>query len=170
MSVREFVASDDARGMRFGIVAAQWNERIVRRLIDGAVTTLLARGAAETDVEVRWVPGSLELPWAAQRVLDARASEGAGAPARGRAPDAVLALGCVIRGETEHFRLVADNTVAGLMRVSLDAQVPVLNGVLAVENVAQAEARSGGEHGNTGSQVALAAIRCVNQFRGKVAS
>ena len=77
-------------------------------------------------------------------------------------PYAIIALGCVIRGETEHFRLVADNSAHGLMSVALETGVPVLNGVLAVENLAQAEARSGGEHGNTGSQVALAAIRMAN--------
>jgi 6,7-dimethyl-8-ribityllumazine synthase len=70
----------------------------------------------------------------------------------------VLAFGVVIRGETEHFRLVADGAAQGLMRVSLDTGVPVLNGVLAVENAAQADARCGGSHGNTGAQTALAAV------------
>jgi 6,7-dimethyl-8-ribityllumazine synthase len=162
--VREFVASDDATGLRFCIVAAQWNERVVRRLVDGATATLLARGAAAADVEVHWVPGSFELPWAAQRFATAAARTPDALP-----PAAVIALGCVIRGETEHFRLVSDHSAAGLMRVALDTGVPVVNGVLAVENAAQAEARSGGEHGNTGSQVALAAIRCANHVRGRLA-
>jgi len=164
MSVTEFTPSDDGRGLRIGIVAAQWNEAIVRRLLDGALTTLRARGVADADIEVWWVPGSFELPTAASLA----AHRGRGAPAEGRAPrefHAVVALGCVIRGETEHFRLVADAAAQGLLRVALDTEVPVLNGVLAVEDAGQAEARSGGEHGNAGSQAALAAVRMANLQR-----
>ncbi len=176
MSVREYVPSDDGTGLKFCIVAAQWNEGIVKRLLDGALATLRSRGVADEDVEVHRVPGSLELPWAAMAALSTGGPDGFrdiedGDPVpHAFLPEAVIALGCVIRGETEHFRLVSDNTAQGLMRVTLDTGVPVLNGVLAVENVGQAEARSGGEHGNTGAQVALAAIRCANQLNGRFAS
>jgi 6,7-dimethyl-8-ribityllumazine synthase len=78
--------------------------------------------------------------------------------------DAVLAFGVVIRGETEHFRLVADGATQGLQRVALDTGVPVLNGVLAVYDAAQAEARSGGTHGNTGAQTALAALAMAKLY------
>jgi len=125
MSVREFVPGDDATGLKFCIVAAQWNESIVRRLVDGAVATLLARGAAEHDIEVRWLPGSLELPWAAHAAIHERFPGRERTEFRGAL---VIALGCIIRGETEHFRLVADNTSQGLMRVALEMGVPVLNG------------------------------------------
>jgi 6,7-dimethyl-8-ribityllumazine synthase len=151
VSVRQHKPGDDASGLRIRIVAAQWNERIVNRLLDGALQTLRAQGAADERVEVWWVPGSLELPVAARWALDAPLAAGQ--------VDAVIALGCILRGETEHFRLVADNTAQGLLRVSLDTGAPVLNGVLAAHDLAQAEARSGGEHGNAGSQAALAAIR-----------
>lgn len=143
--------ADDASGLRFRIVAAQWNERIVARLVDGALATLRSQGAADGDVEVWWVPGSYELPLAAGWAVETPFDSGP--------PDAVIALGCVIRGETEHFRLVSDTTAQGLMRVALETGTPVLNGVLAAHDAAQAEARAGGEHGNTGSQVALAAVR-----------
>ncbi len=149
-----FTPSDDGRGLRVTVVAAQWNESIVRRLADGALATLAGRGGADADVELWWVPGSFELPTAA--LLAARAPRGV---------DAVVALGCVIRGETEHFRLVADAASQGLLRVALDTGVPVTHGVLAVEDVAQAEARSGGEHGNAGSQAALAAVRMARLRR-----
>ena len=135
-----------AAGRRFAVVAARWNETLVRRLVDAAVDTLRRQGANEADVELTWVPGSLELPLAA--------SWAAGS---GRY-DAVLAFGVVIRGETEHFRLVADGAAHGLLRVALDTGVPVLNGVLAVHDLAQAEARAGGSRGNTGAQTALAAV------------
>lgn len=136
----------DASGLRFALVAAQWNETIVARLVDAALVVLRGRGAADAALEVRWVPGSYELPLAAQWA------------ARSGHFDAVLAFGVVIRGETEHFRLVADAASQGLMRVMLDTGVPVLNGVLAAENAAQAEARSGGALGNRGAEIALAAI------------
>jgi 6,7-dimethyl-8-ribityllumazine synthase len=139
-------AGASASGLRFAVVAARWNEVLVKRLVDAALDTLRRQGARDADVELTWVPGSLELPVAA--------SWAAGS---GRF-DAVLAFGVVIRGETEHFRLVAEGAAQGLQRVALDTGVPVLNGVLAVYEAAQAEARAGGTQGNTGTQVALAAV------------
>ena len=159
MSARQVRPGDDGRGLRIRVVAASWNERVVERLLAGALETLRARGVADADVRVDWVPGSLELPLAARWAAEGGADGGA-APA-----DAVIALGCVIRGETEHFRLVADNAAAGLVRVGLETGVPVLNGVLAAHDAAQAEARSGGEHGNAGAQAALAAVRMANLRR-----
>ena len=131
---------------RFAVVAARWNEALVKRLVDAALDTLRREGARDEDVETTWVPGSLELPVAASWAAHS-----------GRF-DAVLAFGVVIRGETEHFRLVADGAAQGLQRVALETGVPVLNGVLTVYEAAQAEARAGGTHGNTGAQVALAAV------------
>lgn len=131
---------------RYVIVAARWNERYVQRMVDAARDTLMRSGVAAEAIELVWVPGSFELPVAAAWAADA-----------GRF-DAVLAFGVLIRGETEHFRLVADAAVQGLQRVALDTGVPVLNGVLAVHDAAQAEARSGGDHGNMGAQCALAAV------------
>lgn len=167
--MREYVPSDDGATLKFGIVAAQWHESIVRRLVDGALTTLASRGVAPGDIEVRWVPGCLELPWAALMASGPNFTYRVGSSLQLHdfSPQAVIALGCILRGETEHFRLVADQTAAGLMRVSLDTHRPVLNGVLACESLAQAEARAGGAHGNTGAQVALAAVRCVNQLFGR---
>jgi 6,7-dimethyl-8-ribityllumazine synthase len=146
----------DARGRRFCVVAARFNLEHVRRLVDAAVAVLAARGAAADAIELAWVPGSFELPLAARW-----------AAASGRF-DAVLAFGVVIRGETDHFRLVADAASNGLLRVSLDLGVPVLNGVLAVENATQAEARSGGVIGNRGADVALAAIQMAALKRSLV--
>ena len=134
-----------AEGRRFAVVAARWNEALVKRLVDAALDTLRRQGARDEDVALTWVPGSLELPVAASWA------------ARSGRFDAVIALGVVIRGETEHFRLVAEGAAQGLQRVALDTGVPVLNGVLAVHDASQAEARAGGTHGNTGAQVALAA-------------
>jgi 6,7-dimethyl-8-ribityllumazine synthase len=131
---------------RYAIIAARWNEKYVQRMVDAAQATLRAQGVPEANVTLTWVPGSYELPVAAAWAAD------------GGTVDAVLAFGVLIRGETEHFRLVAEAAAQGLMRVALDTGVPVLNGVLAVYAAEQAEARSGGDHGNMGSQVALAAV------------
>ena len=160
--MRVTTPSADGAGLRVCVVAAKWNEAVVRRLADGALAALRAAGVADSGLEVVWVPGSLELPLAAK--LAAEGGEG-GSP--GARFDAVVAVGCVIRGETEHFRLVADNTARALVDLSLATGKPVTNGVLAVENVAQADARSGGEHGNAGAQAALAAVRMANLRRGR---
>ncbi len=143
---RERRPEPDARGRRFCLVASRFHEAYVRRMVDAALETLRHRGAAEEDLEVVWVPGSYELPLACRWAADERRF------------DAVLALGVLIQGQTEHFRLVAEASAQGLTRVSLDTGIPVLNGVLAVHDVEQAAARTGGEHGNRGAEVALAAV------------
>jgi len=144
--VREIRPGHDATGLTFGIVAARFNETYVTRLVRGAVDVLRARGAADDALTLHWVPGSYELPLAARWMA-------------ARDVDAVLAFGVVIRGETEHFRLVADAANDGLLRVMLDSGVPVLNGVLAAYDAAQAEARCGGAVGNRGAEIALAAVQ-----------
>jgi 6,7-dimethyl-8-ribityllumazine synthase len=144
---REVRPSLEARGHRYCVVASRFNEAYVQRLVAAALEVLRQRGAAEDDLEVTWVPGSFELPLACRWA------------AASRRFDAVLAFGVVIRGDTEHFRLVADAASQGLMRAALDTGVPVLNGVLAAYDADQAAARSGGAVGNRGAEVALAAVQ-----------
>ncbi|MEO5988031.1 MAG: 6,7-dimethyl-8-ribityllumazine synthase [Candidatus Eisenbacteria bacterium] len=153
MSVREMMPAPDASGANFCVLAARWNEADVRRMVDAALEALRNQGASEASLELRWVSGSYELPVAAKWAAES-----------GRF-DAVLAFGVVLRGETEHFRLVADAASEGLMRVMLDTGVPVLNGVLAAYDRAQVEARSGGKLGNIGKEVALAAALMVQHRR-----
>ena len=148
MSEPQTPGSHDAAGLRFGVVAARFNQKYVERLVEGALETLRRQGAAEGDIEMLWVPGSLELPLAALWLAD-----------RSPACDAVLAFGVILRGETEHFRLVADQCARGLVDVSLQTGMPVLNGVLACHDTGQAEARLGGAVGHTGISTALAAIQ-----------
>jgi 6,7-dimethyl-8-ribityllumazine synthase len=158
VSVAESASEPNALGLRFCIVAARFNEVYVRRLVDAAATTLAGRGASDADVETRWVPGSFELPLAALWAADSERF------------DAVLAFGVLIEGETEHFRLVAEATTQGLMRVALDTGVPILHGVLAVHDAGQADARSGGRHGNRGAEIALAAVRMARLRRERTAT
>lgn len=146
----------DAQGHRFCLVASRFNQAFVARLVRAALDTLHARGAAEADVDVVWVPGAFELPLACRWA------------ARTGRYDAVVALGVLIRGETEHFRLVAEAATDGLLRAGLETDVPVLDGVLAVADAAQAEARCGGAVGNRGAETALAAIQMASLRRRMV--
>jgi 6,7-dimethyl-8-ribityllumazine synthase len=133
-------------GARYAILASRWNPRIMDVLVEGARAALLAHGVAENAIDVVRVPGALELPVTAQAL--ARAGKHA----------ALVALGCVVRGDTRHSEHVADESARGLMDVALEHALPVANGVLAVENYADAEARAGGAHGNKGEEAALAAL------------
>jgi len=133
---------------RFAIIASRWNPRIVDALVDGAQRTLAGHGVDAAQIDVIRVPGAWEIPATAARVAPAYA--------------ALLAFGCVVRGDTRHYEQVADECARGLMRVALDARVPVLNGVLAVERHEDAQARAGGARGNKGEEVALAALEIVD--------
>ncbi|MBN6150029.1 6,7-dimethyl-8-ribityllumazine synthase [Xanthomonas sp. AmX2] len=135
---------------RFAIIASRWNARITDVLVAGARQSLAGNGIADEAVDVIRVPGAWELPLAAARLA-----------AAGRHA-AIIALGCVIRGDTRHYEHVADGCAEGLMRVSLEFRLPVLNGVLAVERAEDAEARAGGSHGNKGEEAALSALEMVN--------
>ena len=153
MTVRERRPPHDAHGHRYCLVAARFNETYVRRLVDAALDVLEKGGASRSDLEVWWVPGSFELPLACKWAAESRRF------------DAVLALGVLIRGETEHFRLVAESATHGLTLVALETSVPVLNGVLAVHDAGQADARTGGPIGNRGAEVALAAVQMAGLAR-----
>lgn len=133
-------------GARYAIVASRWNPKITDTLVAGARQAFADHGVADDAVDVIRVPGAWEIPVACARL----AASGGYA--------ALLALGCVVRGDTRHYEQVADGCSDALMRVALDTRVPVANGVLAVENYADAEKRAGGNHGNKGEEAALVAI------------
>ncbi|HEY4556174.1 MAG TPA: 6,7-dimethyl-8-ribityllumazine synthase [Lysobacter sp.] len=137
-------------GARFAIIASRWNPRITDTLVAGARKALADHGVAEDTVDVVRVPGAWEIPLAAARL----AASGTHA--------AVVALGCVVRGDTRHYEHVADRCAEALMRVSIDFRMPVANGVLAVERHEDAEARAGGTHGNKGEEAALAALEMTD--------
>ena len=137
-------------GARFAIIASRWNPRITDTLVAAARDTFVANGVAEADVDVVRVPGAWEVPLAARAL------------AMGGRHAAIVALGCVVRGDTRHYEQVADGSADGLMRVALDTGVPVANGVLAVERFEDAQARAGGSHGNKGEEAALVAIEMAD--------
>lgn len=142
-----------AQGMRFAVVVSRWNEGITRALLDGALTALQRHGASAEDIAVARVPGSFEVPAAARRLA-----------ATGRF-DAVVALGCVIRGATTHYEHIAASVVSGLGSAALDTGVPIALGVLTTETLEQALDRAGGKAGNKGAEAALAAIEMASLFK-----
>ena len=133
-------------GARFAIIASRWNPRITDALVAGARKAFADHGVAEEAIDVVRVPGAWEIPLAARQLA-----------ARG-AHRAIVALGCVVRGDTRHYEQVADGCSQALMRVALDHGVPVANGVLAVDAHEDAERRAGGSHGNKGEECALVAL------------
>ena len=148
--MREIVGDFQARGRRFAVVAARFNEVVTGKLVEGALACLRGHGIAEDDLVVAWVPGAFELPIVARRLA---ASGGF---------DAVICLGAVIRGETAHFEHVATQAAEGVRRVAEDTQVPTIFGVLATETFEQATDRAGGKHGNKGWEAAMAAIETAS--------
>ena len=137
-------------GARFAIIASRWNPRITDTLVTGARKAFADHGVAEDAIDVVRVPGAWELPLVAARLAAAGRHAG------------IVALGCVIRGDTRHYEHVADGCAEGLMTVAIDSGVPVSNGVLAVERFGDAEARAGGNHGNKGEEAALAVIEMAH--------
>ena len=137
-------------GMRFGIVVAEFNDFITLKLLDGAKSALLKNGVLESDITVAKIPGSFEIPV----VADGMASSGN--------YDAVICLGAVIKGETDHYEYVSQGAAEGISRVALDNQTPVMFGVLTTHNVEQALDRCGGRKGNEGEICAISAIKTVN--------
>ena len=146
----EFKGRFDATGLRIAVVTARFNDLITSRLLDGCREALVRHGVREEDISTADVPGARELPIACK----ALASSGR--------YDAVIALGCVIRGETVHFDLVANEASRGLGQAAVDTGVPVIFGVLATENLEQALDRAGGKMGNAGWNAAVSAIETAN--------
>jgi 6,7-dimethyl-8-ribityllumazine synthase len=143
----ELRAAADAR---FALVAARWNPKISDVLLDGARRALIEHGVAADAIDEVRVPGAWELPLACARLADTGRYAG------------LVALGCVVRGDTRHYEQVADGCASGLMHVALEFGLPVANGVLAVERFEDAAARAGGVHGNKGEEAALAAMEMAN--------
>jgi 6,7-dimethyl-8-ribityllumazine synthase len=144
--VRTFEPAIEGRGRRFAIVAARFNEVVVRQLVEGAEACLAKHGVDGGDVDLAWTPGAFEIPMVARRLAETARY------------DAVICLGAVIRGETAHFDFVAGEAARGIREAGIASGVPVIFGVLTTETFAQAMDRAGGKHGNKGWDAAMAAM------------
>jgi 6,7-dimethyl-8-ribityllumazine synthase len=151
--VTSFSGRARAGTQRIGIVVSRFNDLITERLLAGARACLLEHGVAEADLDVAWVPGAWELPAAARRLIDSRGCA------------AVVALGCVIRGDTPHFDFVAGAAATGLASVASATGAPVAFGVLTTDTMEQALARAGGKAGNKGWEAGMAVLEMLDLFQ-----
>jgi len=139
--------------IRIGIVAARFNEFIVGKLVAGALDGLKRHEVDEDQIDIAWVPGAFEIPLICQKVV------------KSGKYDAIIALGAVIRGSTTHYDYVCSEVSKGVANVALNADIPVMFGVLTTENIEQAIERAGSKAGNKGYDCALGALEMVNLIR-----
>ena len=147
LSQYNFDSVPDASGMKFGIVVSEWNANITKVLLEGAYNTLEKHGVKEENISVFWVPGSFELTFGAKMLV-----EKAGV-------DAVIALGCVVKGDTPHFEYVCSGVTQGITLLNTKYDIPVIFGLLTTGNMQQSLDRAGGIHGNKGDEAAITAIK-----------
>lgn len=138
------------KGRKVGIVYAEWNEEITHALRDGAVKTLLDNGVAQSDITTVSVPGSFELIFGASQLV------------KSGKYDAVIAIGCVIRGDTPHFDYICEGVTAGLSKLNVEYDTPVIFGLITTNNLQQAQERSGGRLGNKGDECAVTALQMMS--------
>lgn len=143
-------ANLNAKGKKFGIVAARFNDFIVDKLVSGALDALIRSGAQDEDIAIVKVPGAFEIPLAAAKLAALKKY------------DAIICLGAVIRGATTHYDYVCAEVSKGIASVSLEAKVPVMFGILTTETIEQAIERAGTKSGNKGFDVAVGAIEMAN--------
>jgi 6,7-dimethyl-8-ribityllumazine synthase len=143
----------NAEGFRFAIVASRWNDFLTSRLVEGALDALERLGAAEKSVELFRVPGSFEIPLLARRL------------ARSGKWDAVVCLGTVIRGQTPHFEYIAAEVTKGIAQAGMDADIPVVYGIVTADTLEQAIDRAGVKAGNKGFEAAMSAVELVNLYK-----
>ena len=148
----EFNGVPDGTGRRYAVIVSRFNNSITSRLADGAQDALIRHGVASEDIDLVWVPGAWELPFGARRL------------AATERYNAIVALGAVIRGDTPHFDYVCTEASRGLLDASTEYDIPIGFGLLTCDDMAQAEARAGGEHGNKGWDAAIAALEMSDLF------
>lgn len=138
-----------AKDYKFGIVVSEWNAEITESLFEGAFNTIVQMEGKQKNIQRVNVPGSFELTSGAQILAETKKF------------DAIICLGCVIQGETRHFDFICDAVANGITNVSIRYNIPVIFGVLTTDNLKQAQARAGGNHGNKGVEAAVTAIKMV---------
>ena len=141
------------KGLKFGVVVSRFNEVITNRLLNGAKDSFLRHGVDEKDIDVFWTPGCLEIPLVAKKI------------AQSGIYDAIICLGCVIRGGTPHFEYVSSEVNRGISRVSLDTGVPVIQGIITADTLEQSIERAGAKEGNRGFAAASSAIEMANLMK-----
>ena len=150
LSDYDFNSVPDASAMRFGIVVSEWNFNITGALLKGAVETLKRHGAKEENILIQTMPGSFELTFGSAQLI------------KSEKVDAVIALGCVVRGDTPHFDYVCAGATQGIAYLNATTDIPVVYGLITTNNMQQAEERAGGKLGNKGDECAVTAIKMID--------
>ncbi|MCI1681766.1 MAG: 6,7-dimethyl-8-ribityllumazine synthase [Bacteroides sp.] len=150
LSDYDFKSIPDATEMKFGIVVSEWNYNITGKLQEGAISTLQKHGVKEENILLKTVPGSFELTFGANQFIEYSNV------------DAVIVLGCVVRGETPHFDYVCMGVTQGITQLNATGNVPVIYGLVTTNTMEQAEDRAGGKLGNKGDECAITAIKMVD--------
>ena len=150
LSDYDFNSVPSAENMKFGIVVSEWNYNITGALLRGALETLKKHGAKDENIRVETVPGSFELTFGASQFI------------KHTDVDAVIALGCVVKGDTPHFDYVCMGATEGITRLNATTDTPVIYGLITTNNMQQAEERSGGRLGNKGDECAVTAIKMID--------
>ncbi|WP_102834383.1 6,7-dimethyl-8-ribityllumazine synthase [Clostridioides difficile] len=141
------------KDLKIGIINSRFNEFITSKLLSGAEDCLLRHDVSPENIEIVWVPGAFEIPLVAQRM------------AKSGKYDAIICLGCVIRGATSHYDYVCSEVSKGIAKVSLDSELPVIFGIVTTENIEQAIERAGTKAGNKGYDCAMNALEMANLFK-----
>lgn len=141
------------KDLRLGIVASRFNEFVTKVMLEGALNELRRSGVSDADLQVVWVPGAYEIAFACQKLSESKPL------------DALIAIGCIIRGETSHYEHLAQSVCDGIQKVALEQNIPIGFGVITVENMAQAVDRAGGKQGNKGRDAARSAIEMAQLIR-----
>ena len=155
LSDYDFNSVPNAENMRFGIVVSEWNNNITGPLLEGAISTLKKHGAKDKNILVQTVPGSFELTFGSAQMI------------KSGKVDAVIAIGCVVRGDTPHFDYVCAGTTQGIAQLNAEGDIPVIYGLITTNTMQQAEDRAGGKLGNKGDECAITAIKMLD-FKQKV--
>ena len=152
-NIKTFEGDLQAKGLKFGLVAARFNDFFVSHLVEGAVDTIVRHGGSADDIALAWVPGSYEIPFAVKKMLDSKKY------------DAIIAMGVVIQGATPHAGYINNEVAKSLAQLGMESGTPVTYGMITADNLEQAIERSGTKAGNKGVDAALAAIEMANLTR-----
>ena len=149
-NIKTFEGDLQAKGLKFGLVAARFNDFFVSHLVEGAVDTIVRHGGSADDISLAWVPGSYEIPFAVKKMLDSKKY------------DAIIAMGVVIQGATPHAGYINNEVAKSLAQLGMESGIPVTYGMITADNIEQAIERSGTKAGNKGADAAHAAIEMAN--------
>ncbi|WP_029906565.1 6,7-dimethyl-8-ribityllumazine synthase [Prevotella sp. 10(H)] len=139
--------------MRVGIVVSEWNEAVTSSLLEGTLKTLIKHGVKEENIIIDFVPGSFELIFGSKHIVEHKEV------------DAVISLGCVVRGDTPHFDYVCSGVTQGIADMNIRYDIPFIFGLLTTDTMQQAEDRAGGRHGNKGDECAVTALKMIDFYR-----